>query len=283
MCNCKHKLVALDLDGTIITSDGEPDPELPSVLSRLHQKGVKVVICTGRRWRSTVPVVEQLDHLAPYVITCGGALIKNGTSHETLHTIELSQSAGLRIVSEFQHANLVPFLLYDRDLTEPELLIPKNAEQAARRIRYVRENTDTISFFDGNRPPLSSAPLIVYTVDNKRLIESAEPQIRDAAGEIGFITTLHQPGYPEDQWVIQVHDRDATKWKALQWLMDRWDIRAHEVVAIGDDVNDIPMLENAGLSFAPANAVPRARAAASRTTGSNDDHGVVNALKNTFF
>lgn len=283
MPHTPYKLVALDLDGTMLRSDGDPDPDLAPVLHKLHEDGVEVVICTGRRWRSALPVVDQLEHLASSVICCGGALIKDATSHETLHSNGLSPALARAVLHEFHQAELVPFLLYDRDLDKPDLLVPHDDRARAMPLSYVENNIDTIEFYRGSDLPLTTNPLLTYTVDRLRLIKEAEEQIINALSDRGFITTLHQPGYPPDQWVIQVHNANATKWNALQWLMKQHTIAADEVLAIGDDVNDIPMLEGAGLSFAPANAVDDARHAADRMTSSNDDGGVLKALEDVFF
>jgi hydroxymethylpyrimidine pyrophosphatase-like HAD family hydrolase len=81
---------------------------------------------------------------------------------------------------------------------------------------------------------------------------------------------------------IEAHGPTGTKWHALQWLLDRWDLGARDVVAVGDDVNDIPMLEAAGLSYAMGNAVPEVKAVADRLTAGNDENGVAKALEAAF-
>ena len=93
---------------------------------------------------------------------------------------------------------------------------------------------------------------------------------------------MRQTQYGDDQATMELHDPAATKWSALQWLLDRWGIRPDEVVAIGDDVNDLPMLRAAGLSFAMGNAPDAVKASADAITAPNDEHGVVEALASVF-
>jgi hydroxymethylpyrimidine pyrophosphatase-like HAD family hydrolase len=81
---------------------------------------------------------------------------------------------------------------------------------------------------------------------------------------------------------LEVHDPAATKWRAIEWLLDEWDIRPEQVVAIGDDVNDVPMLRGAGLSFAMGNAPDAVKAAADRVTATNEENGVALALREAF-
>ena len=96
------------------------------------------------------------------------------------------------------------------------------------------------------------------------------------------VQVMPQGRYGAEQLALELHDPGATKWRALYWLLQRWQVRPEEVVAIGDDVNDIPMLEAAGLSFAMGNASDEVKAAADAVTAGNDDHGVVEALASVF-
>ena len=78
--------------------------------------------------------------------------------------------------------------------------------------------------------------------------------------------------------IFEALDKTVNKWTAIRWLAARQRIDEARVVAIGNDGNDIAMLEHAGLSIAVANSIPEALAAADRTTHSNDEHGVAHAL-----
>lgn len=277
-----YKLVALDLDGTVLDSRGNVADDFPDLIASLAQRKVRTVVCTGRRWRTTVEALEQIGEADPVVVCCGGALIKDGQTHETLHKTPLRPGLARQCVGLFRSANLVPLLLYDRPLAERELLVSAGERQLARELMYIRRNLHTVDFYRGELPDLEEKPLEVYTVDTRGIVQPAEVRAREEFQEKGFVTGLHQPGYPESQWVLQVHNRSATKWNALCWLMDNWGISPREVVAIGDDVNDVPMLRGAGLSFAMANAVPEARAAADELTDSNDESGVSRALHSVF-
>lgn len=282
MTRTDYKLVALDLDGTVVTSGGTVGRQFPRIVAHLAERGVRCVVCTGRRWRTALPVVSEIESAHPAVVCCGGALIKEGQTHETLHALELCRETARQTVRLYRAAGLVPLLLYDRDLRERELLVSREDRHRAEERLYVRRNRETVEFYEGEFPVEIGPPLEVYTVDEVSLIREAEEDIRRELGERGFVTTLHQPRYRASQWVIQVHGPEATKWNALRWLMSRWEVAPEQVVAIGDDVNDVPMLRAAGLSFAMANAVPAAKEAADRITGSNDEDGVARALESVF-
>ncbi|MBI3326803.1 MAG: HAD-IIB family hydrolase, partial [Nitrospinae bacterium] len=79
-----YRLLALDLDGTLLRTDGTVGERTRRALQAAIIQGIKVVVCTGRRFRTTLPILAQLELRVP-VIVHGGQLIKDTRTHETLH------------------------------------------------------------------------------------------------------------------------------------------------------------------------------------------------------
>ena len=168
-----YRVVALDLDGTVLDSRGNISPKLRNLVASLADREVMTVICTGRRWRTTLPVVEEIENAHPLVVCCGGALIKKGDTHATLHRRAMSRETARETIQLYRSSGLVPFLLYDRDIEKRELVIPGDQREAARQLLYVRRNIETVEFFDGDFPAEHGPPLEVYTVDDVSLIREA--------------------------------------------------------------------------------------------------------------
>ena len=80
-----HKLVALDIDGTLLNSRQQITPELKAALMRLEQMGVHSVLCTGRRWQTAYPVLQELEHVHTVAICSGGSLIKRADDQQPTH------------------------------------------------------------------------------------------------------------------------------------------------------------------------------------------------------
>jgi len=129
---------------------------------------------------------------------------------------------------------------------------------------------------------VEQAPLEVYTVDAARPIMGCVEGLHREFDDRALVTVMGQGFYGPDHLALELHSPLATKWTALSHLLGLWGIPAERVVAIGDDVNDIPMLRSAGLSFAMGNAKDEVKAAADRVTASNDEDGVVKALRGVF-
>ncbi len=278
----RYKLVALDIDGTLLNSVQQITPELKDTLLRLGRLGVHSVLCTGRRWQSAFPVLQELEHVHSVVICSGGALIKRADDQQTLHRAPMAHADARATVDAYRTAGLVPILLFDRRIGERELRVCGVDRERAEAMPYLMANPDSCDYYPGAYPDGDERPLMVYTVDERPLIDAAEAPVREAVGARGIVEVMGQLRYGADQIAIEVHDPAATKWRALQWLMSQWDIGADEVVAVGDDVNDIPMLRGAGLSFAMGNGPAEVKAAADEVTAGNDEHGVVLALSGVF-
>lgn len=275
------KLVALDIDGTVLDSEGRVCPELKRELESLRDRDVRTVLSTGRRWRSTLPVLEELEHACPYVVCCGGALIKQLDGHRTLYSDPVDMKTARCAAEVYREAGLVPIYLFDRPLDESELYVAKQDKARSEEVYYLQVNREAVRYFEGAVPD-SDGCLEVYTVDHRDKIRPAMDQLEAAVGEGGVSRVMIQPRYGGTELALEVHAPGATKWTALQWLMEKWDIATEEVLAVGDDVNDVPMLKAAGLSYAMGNASEEVKAAADGVTSSNDNHGVAEVLRRIF-
>lgn len=280
--NVPYKLVALDIDGTVLNSAQQVTPELKEALARLVSRSVQTVLCTGRRWPSTVSVLEELEHVHPVVVCSGGALIKRADDEQTLYAAPMDHATARLAVELFRQGGLIPMLLYDRRLGDPELKVAEADRPRAERLPYVLANPGTCEWYAGAYPAGDERPLVVYAVDAEEKVGAAEARVRRGVGGRGIVEAMRQARYGADQVALEVHDPSATKWYALRWLLAQWDMRPEQVVAVGDDVNDIPMLAAAGLSFAMGNASDEVKAAADSVTSGNDEHGVVEALSGVF-
>jgi len=282
MTEAKFRLVVLDIDGTVLDGQGRVSELLKRTLRQLVQRDVNVVLCTGRRWRMTLPVLDELEHAHAMAVCCGGALIKDGRDHRTYHAAGLPRRTAERALTAMRRAGLVPIFLPDRPIDAPELLIAESDRERARSLPYIEANAEFVEYYRGDSPPACEEATIVYTMDDLDRVRPAENALRQELAGAGTVAAMRQGRYGPTQWALEAHHPSATKWSAVEWLLARWQIAAEQVVAIGDDVNDVPMLRAAGLSFAMGNAVPEARDAADRVTCTNDENGAAQALREVF-
>ncbi len=277
-----YQIVALDIDGTVLDGKGQIPSYFRPMSGMLSDMGIHVVFCTGRRWKIALKAIKEVSNTQSVIVCSGGALIKDLKNHYTLHSLPVPLHMVDKVAALYRENGLVPFFLRECELDKQALLISHSDKEKAEKMGYVRKNRSDIEYCKGEIDNFCNSLLEIYTVDKKNKILEVAGQFDDELSEQVRVTALNQPIHGDDHWALEVHGPKTTKWNALELLMEEWNIKDNQVVAIGDDVNDIPMLKKAGISFAMANAVPEAKEAAGHITDSNDNNGVLCALKRIF-
>ncbi len=261
------RLVAIDVDGTLARSDGTIAARSLAALERARAAGVVVVIATGRPWiiaNRTAQEVGHVDHL----VCSNGAVVARWPDGEFERDIYLDDGDGAALVE--------PLVRLLRD-TVPGIGIAFEFERGAK----------AEPGFADRLPP--GVPMNEPVDDILALLPRRVRKMMAWHDE--YDARLHHLGAMmqtavEDRAVIgtsgmafvEVAPLGLNKAAALDDLCGQLGIASSDVVAIGDERNDVEMLRWAGLGVAVANAVPEAQAVADRIAPSNDDHGVATIL-----
>lgn len=277
-----YRLIALDLDGTLLTSKQAISPRTGRALRAARERGVVTVVATGR----AVPSARQWSK----AIGGGPAISCNGAGL-------LDSAGGLMVVRGLPQAPLVRLLTLSR---EAGLLAECYTESGIVLDRPWRQ---VESFWGWVRPSqsISEAAAAVFRVwwVNRirvvpRLLQWAERPGRPAVLKLMLIgepdklrqlaqrVTGEMPGLEvtsSGRENLEVTAAGVSKGKALQQLAAHLRIPREEIIAVGDSSNDLEMLRYAGLGVAMGNAIPEVRAAAARVTGSNDEDGVATLME----
>lgn len=279
------KLLALDLDGTLLNSQGKIPLENKLAINKAEEKGVLVTICTGRRFRDALPVALELRLNAP-VICHNGALLKYADSLETVSVSLLSSVTVQEIIKagkEFGGDALVSCnphtkgtLLYDTisDENTPlkkyvewaRRLHGDEAEEAVHHVEKLEEVVDKEEVihisFSGTCAPM---------YDLQRTLEA------ELLDSVNILATI----YPQlDFTLLDILPPDASKGHGVANLALLNGFSSENVMAVGDNFNDLEMLEYAGTSVVMGNAAPELlETEGYETTLSNDENGVALAIE----
>lgn len=258
------KLVALDLDGTLVNDALEVSQRTMDVLTHLiHETSVRVVIATGRMYPSAIPFAQRLGIREP-IIAYQGALIRDHTAnHQTLHHAPISLSVARRLIAllreETFHTNL-----YVND----QLFTNSTQEYA-----------DYYAKISGVRPTVIGSLADALTAPPTKLMVIDETRID------GLLNTLRD-AFPQELSVCksrhnfcEMIDMSASKWNAIQVLAKQWGIADAEIMAIGDHGNDYSMISQAGLGVAMGNAPTELQQVATYVTGSIHEDGAADAIE----
>lgn len=254
------KMLVLDIDGTIFKKDYTATQRVKDTLKKLAKDGIKVVLCTGRMYAATKCIAQELGLTTP-VICYQGGLVKNCFGdNQTLLEKTMEPKLARDVIDELKKRN-VYFNLYINDVLmveEDSPLIRRYVD--ARNIEYkIIGNCDDLDLTGLNK---------ILAIDNNiGLIENLQKEMAEK--------------YADKLYVIRSTPRfcefsspDATKGNAVRFLADRWGIKKEEIMACGDQDNDIEMLLAAGTKVAMGNATNSLKKIADYVTETVDNDGV---------
>lgn len=272
----RFRLVALDIDGTLLDPNGQITPRTAEVVAATRAAGVIVTLVTGRRWSITLPIAERLGLSEPLVV-CDGAVVRSFPTgdplYESLLTAEIAQEAAmllaeaeLPVVAQYADPtnNMLEYLIAQENPIHPEWL--------AGYLSFYAHQTTFV--------PLET--LCLGRPDALRLVTFGPIELlRQSAERLAALNcgteVLHKGNYGIAE--LAVYAAGVSKGAALAWFARHMGVEIAETLAIGDSANDISLLRAAGLGVAMGNAVAEARAVAGAFTATNAEDGVAQALE----
>ena len=256
-------LVAIDLDGTLLTPESTLTARNASAIRRACSAEVSVILATGKSRASAHEVIEELDLRMPGVFTQGTTIYdaKGDIWHET--SLEKKTAAG---VLQFAEERELPYIAY-----------------AGERILTPAESRFRRQLHDQYREPLpeiagSLLPQLERLAINKLVVcDPVDDGVARAALEELCAEEAHvTQAVPH---FIEVLPGEASKGAGLRWLLEQMNVSPQQVMAIGDGENDVEMFQLVGLGIAMGNAHPRVKAVADHVVTSNRHSGVAEAIE----
>ncbi len=263
------KLIALDIDGTIMNKDYLISDRVKTTIKKAINNGIKVVLATGRMYSATVPIAHELGIKEPLVIYQGSLIQEYYNTNDILlhHTIE--PTIAQNVIKKLREFNCqINVYLDDELFVEDENAVLK--EYAVKRhIVYHK-----ISSFDSVLD-LKPTKIIAIDDDTTKIDEIRDETQKDFKNSLYI--TKSTPIYCE------FVNNQASKGNALLFLAKKWNIRESEIMAIGDQDNDKEMLDIAQIGVAMGNSPPKLKELADFITDTVDEDGAAKAIENFCF
>jgi len=267
------RLLAIDIDGTLLDTRGTlPDANVEAV-TRAIDSGVEVVLATGRRYEFARAIFELLPQGVTLILS-NGAIVKTRDGATIVRHLLPRDCAldVLRRTPQYRHCAAV---LFDRPLAG-QIVYEAVDWDHPRHGAFFRSNRQFISLVQPLEAALTEDPLQVMFTGTCATMRRLYGELA-AADTGGFAITLTEYE-ARDFALVDVIRAGCSKGTALRELAQLRGIERDEVMAIGDNLNDLPMLEFAGLPVVMANAVAVLRARGWATAPSNDAAGVASAI-----
>lgn len=267
----KYRILAVDLDGTLLNNEEDISDKNAEAVFRAKEAGTIVVITTGRSISSAMKFIKRLHSCGP-CITYNGAVIRNG--EHTLRELLLEEGVVKELVTGLKGLGQNPILytlddmrFYDElgDQTENFFNFSRGLEDRIIRVKDL-----------SSRRWRGIIRISIFTDEKK--ISILEKEISSRYGRIVRSTRTYFPVW--DFWIYEILNPEATKSSGLAYICNLHGIRREEVIAVGDNLNDLDMLEWAGLGVAMKNALPDVIERADYVTSrSNDEDGVAEVIE----
>jgi hydroxymethylpyrimidine pyrophosphatase-like HAD family hydrolase len=285
-----YRLIALDLDGTLLDSSGQLSRENIKSIERARDAGIRVVICTGRGYKECQRYLDQLGQTDP-VVVAGGAIIADGRTGQTLHRFTLREQLVGKAVARLLDHGLPALVLKDPCEVGFDYLVVHGENKLkldpVTEWWFTEMNVQAryVSHISADEHPDHTVRFGVCGMSRQcQTIQDDLQAIFANDTHIHHFPAVVAPDHAsmtedgQKLHVLEVFSKQGNKGSALHWVASGMDVKLSECAAMGDQINDLTMLSAVGLGVAMGNAVPRVKEVARVETHSNDAHGVARAI-----
>ena len=261
-----YKLVAIDMDGTLLREDKTVSDRTKSAIKSAYAKGTKIVVASGRPLEGLSRYIEELGIYSDqdYVLSYTGSLVQNVETKEIIYKNILSGKDLHRLYDLSKEIGVNLHAFSKQGCITPKISEYSELEGKINGTPIVELNYDDISE--------DEAIIKVMFVDPEEQLEKAIKKIPQSFYE-EYTIVRSAP------FILEFLNKKSSKGAGIKALADFLGIKREEVICIGDSENDLDMIEYAGLGVAMGNAVEEVKVAADYITDTNDEDGVAKVIE----
>lgn len=285
-----YKLVAIDLDGTMLDSYGMVTEETKKTIKKVEEQGVSVIIASGRPIDSIKSIANEIDS-KKYFISGNGAIIYDMEKEEIIYEKCMPKEKVLEIIKICEE-NSIAYNVY----TEKEILATalkynvlyynkenlKKEESKKTKITIVKDmyeyvkNKEDANFL---KITVCDETKSVFNSIIRKFKEIKDIEVLDVSHMSRKTIRQGTEDFSIEYYYTEISRANVDKWYAIEYLMENLNLKREEIMAIGDNINDKMMIENAGLGIAMEQSTPVIKIIADDVAPSNNDDGVAKILQ----
>lgn len=259
-----YKLIVLDCDGTLLNKDKEITPFTVSILKKIASKGVRIVLASARPYYRLVPFLEKIgtNNCNHYTISFNGGLVKNNKGSDVLFS------------KKFEAEDIKKIVSYGKSINSNIFLYSENAIISNYNdVEYKKKNPDA-NFITTDFDYLDFSEIGIY-----KIVFSNQPEVTMKIKSTFPIDLIRKFEITSSiPYFIEFVPKGVDKANAIEIISRKLKINRNNIIAFGDENNDIPMLKYAGFSVAMGNSPDEIKKIADYVTNSNNEDGVAKAL-----
>lgn len=280
-----YKLVAIDLDGTLLNSFGEVSQKTREIIKKATANGIEVVLASGRPISSVKDLAEELN-ANNYLISGNGAIVYNMNKNEIVYDKFLSKDQILNIIKICDENSIYYNIYTENDVLTKSLnynaLFYHNEnthkqEEKRTNINIMNNVYEYVEKTENEKylkVTVCEQSRIVFNSIIKKLRTIPNIDVLDVAHMSKKIIKSGTEEVLVEYCYTEITNQNVNKWEAIKYILQEENIKPEEVIAIGDNINDKEMIENAGLGVAMGNSSQSILEIADTKVGTNNEDGV---------
>lgn len=283
-----YKLATIDLDGTMLNQYGVVTQKTKEAIERAQQMGIEVVIASGRPIDSIKTIAKEIKS-EKYFISGNGAIIYDVANDEIIYENTLKKQKVLDIIKICEENSIYYNIYTEREILAKSLQYnvlyynKENLNKEEKDKTHINIMDDVYNYILNRNEKI----LKITVCDNTQSIFNSIMRKLKEIDDIEVLEVSHMSRkmirqgteeVPIEYFYTEISAKNVDKWNAIEVLKEKLKISKEEIIAIGDNMNDEKMIENAGLGIAMGQSSPHIKEIANKITESNFNDGVADIL-----
>ncbi len=285
-----YKLIAIDLDGTLLNSYGVITENTKKIIKKVEEQGVNIILASGRPIDSIQAIANEIES-KKYFIAGNGAIVYDIEKNEIIYENCLKKQKVLEIIKICEE-NSIGYSIY----TEKEILTTalkynvlyyhkenlKKPEDKKTKISIIQNMEEYIKNDNTSRYlkiTVCDEDKIVFDSIIRKLRNLKDIEVLDVSHMARKTIKQGTEEIAVEYYYTEISRKNVDKWNAIEFLAKKLEIDSKDIMAIGDNINDKQMIENAGLGVAMGQSTPVITNVANEVTSSNNEEGVAKILQ----
>ena len=288
-----YKLIAIDLDGTLLNSYGMVSEKNKQALIEANKKGAEIVIASGRSTNSVKNIANDLG-ICNYIICGNGSLIYDLQHEEIIYDKFIDKKKALQII-EICEQNSIYYNIYTENMVIAKSLNnnvlfyhqenankPDSKKTKINLVQNIYDYVDQLQNQNILKITISDNDNIIFNGLIRKLREIRDIDVLDVAHMSRKMIKSGTEEVSLEYYYTEITSKNVDKWYAIEYLIDKLNINKEDIMTIGDNVNDKLMIENAGCGVVMGNSAPYIKEIANMVVADNNKDGVAEAVENKF-
>lgn len=287
-----YKLIAIDLDGTLLNAYSQISENTKRVLSQTIKNGTEIVLASGRSVDSIKNIANEIG-LKNYIIAGNGSVVYDLNNNNIIYEKYISKIKALNIIKICEE-NSITYSVYTNKTIIANALkynilyyYKENLKKEPNKktnITLVQDIYDYVKNLQNDEKIMK-----IFICDQNQSIFNSMQKKFDLIKDIEILDVSHMSRkvitngteeVPIEYFYTEITEKDVDKWTALEFLLDKLNISKGEVIAIGDNANDKKMIEQAGIGIAMKGCTPKVAEVSNYITDFDNNHdGVAKAIE----